>query len=189
MRKHPLAVAAFLCLTSSLLADQSPFGIVYGPKGAFNLSAPKGWVLDNSAGLEQGLPCVLYRKGDTWQNAEPLMYAKVARSDAADSEAFAAEAIKEMKKERGDFAVERLHSGKTKDGSAYFVNEYAPTKEYPRHERVAYIQMPKAVAYIVFSADTKQAVRKNEGALKQVLDSFSSMEAKIENAPDQSAEP
>jgi len=34
-------------------------GIVYGPKAAFNIAAPGGWVLDNQAGVEQGLPCVL----------------------------------------------------------------------------------------------------------------------------------
>jgi len=44
-------------------------GIVYGPKAAFNISAPEGWVLDNQAGVEQGLPCVLYPKGESWADA------------------------------------------------------------------------------------------------------------------------
>jgi hypothetical protein len=46
-------------------------GIVYGPKSAFNISASKGWVLDPSAGAKQGLPCVLYPKGATWDTADP----------------------------------------------------------------------------------------------------------------------
>jgi hypothetical protein len=29
-------------------------GIVYGPKAAFNIGAPKGWVLDNESGASQG---------------------------------------------------------------------------------------------------------------------------------------
>ena len=53
-------------------ADLSSFGIIYGPKAGFNIAAPEGWVIDNKAGAEQGLPCVLYRKGDTWENAEPM---------------------------------------------------------------------------------------------------------------------
>src|SRR5205085_3617258 len=46
-------------------AQPSPGGSVYGPKGAFNISAPKGWSLDPTAGSEQGLPCVLYPRGAT----------------------------------------------------------------------------------------------------------------------------
>jgi len=178
LNKSPLLALVLAISSSQLAADQTPFGIVYGPKGAFKIMAPEGWVLDNSAGLDQGLPCVLFPKGDTWEKAEPLMYAKIAGTDVTNHEAFAAKAIKEMKRERGDFAVKRLDSGKTSDGRPYFVNDYAPTDEYPRHERVAYIQMPKAVAYVVFSADTKEGLRKHEGALKQVLASFASMDVK-----------
>ena len=43
--------------------NKYPGGIVYGPKAAFNIAAPEGWVLDNESGVEQGLPCVLYPKG------------------------------------------------------------------------------------------------------------------------------
>jgi hypothetical protein len=35
-------------------------GIVYGPKAAFNIAAPEGWVLDNESGKEQGMRCVMY---------------------------------------------------------------------------------------------------------------------------------
>ncbi len=53
-------------------------GIVYGPKAAFNIGAPEGWVLDNESGKEHGLPCVLYPKGDSWADARTVMYAKIA---------------------------------------------------------------------------------------------------------------
>jgi hypothetical protein len=38
----------------SAFAEPSKFGIVHGPKGAFNISAPKGWVIDNTAGSAMG---------------------------------------------------------------------------------------------------------------------------------------
>ncbi|MBA2431829.1 MAG: hypothetical protein H0V56_06895 [Chthoniobacterales bacterium] len=158
----------------------SPFGLVYGPKGAFSIKAPEGWVIDNSSGLEQRLPCVLYRKGDTWETAEPLMYAKIAGTDATDHEAFAKKAIDEMTRERGDLRPKRIATGKTAGGEPYFVNEYLPTKAYPRSERVAYIQLPKAVAYVVFSADEKSTLKKHGSALTQVLESFRAMSAKID---------
>ena len=152
-----LAILLLLTAGREALAQPSAGGIVYGPKGAFNLTAPKGWKLDPTAGSGQGLPCVLYPDGATWENADPLMYAKIASTKYENADAFAKEAIEDMKKNRPGFKMERVASGKTAGGEAYFINEYSPTKEYKRFERVAYIQLPKAVAYIVFSADEKSA--------------------------------
>jgi hypothetical protein len=171
--KIHFVVALMLCATiMDLTADLSPFGIVYGPKAGFNIAAPEGWVIDNSSGVEQGLPCVLYRKGDTWENADPLMYAKIASTSSEDAEAFAKTAIEEMKNQRGEYKTKRVESGKTKDGHAWFVNEYSPGEKYPRYERVAYIQLPKAVAYVVYTADKEAAFRKHQSALQQLLASF-----------------
>ena len=159
-------------------ADQTASGIVHGPKGAFTITAPAGWVIDNGAGADDGLPCVLYQKGDSWENADPLMYAKIASPSFENAEAFAKTAIAEMTKQRGEYATKRVASGKTKSGSEWFINEYSPNDTYPRLERVAYIQMPKAVAYVVFSADSEQAFRKHQAALQQVVDSFTALNVK-----------
>ena len=174
-----LVVVLLLCgAVIDLPAELSLGGIVYGPKAAFKIDAPQGWGLDNSSGAEDGLPCVLYRKGDTWENAEPLMYAKIAGTDVEEHEAFAKKAISEMKKQRGEYQTKRIEEGKTGDGCPYFVNEYSPARNYPRRERVAYIQLPKAVAYIVYSAEREAAFRKHQSALTEVLKSFAYMEVK-----------
>jgi hypothetical protein len=171
-KTHILVASMLGAVIIDSAADLSPFGIIYGPKAGFNIAAPEGWVIDNKAGAEQGLPCVLYRKGDTWENADPLMYAKIASTSVEDAEAFAKTAIEEMKKQRGEYKTKRVESGKTKDGHAYFVNEYSPGEKYPRYERVAYIQLPKAVAYVVYTADKEAAFRKHQSALQQLLKSF-----------------
>src|SRR6266576_4368997 len=110
-------------------------GIVYGPKAAFNISAPEGWVLDNESGVEQGMPCVLYPKGESWADARTVMYAKIASTQVEDVNAFVAMAIKEMEKTHGK-PKEKIASGKTKDGHDYFINEYTATKSYSQWERV-----------------------------------------------------
>jgi len=181
MKRYVAAGAVVLALLLPAIADQVPSAIVYGPKGAFNITAPAGWVIDNTAGESNGLPCVLFRKGQTWRTAEPLMYAKIASTTYEDAEAFAKIAIEEMKKQRGDYDVKRVASGKTKGGQSYFINEYSPSENYPRTERVAYVQMPKAVAYVVFSCDGEKAVRKHGRALSDVVESLIAMEAKIED--------
>jgi hypothetical protein len=165
------------------MAQPSVGGIVYGPKGAFNISAPKGWVLDPSAGAKQGLPCVLYPKGATWDTADPLMYAKIASTDYEDHEKFAAEAVADMKEKRPGIKPKRVGAGKTKGGQLYFINDYPATKAYPRHERVAYVQLPKAVAYIVFSADEEVNFRKHQGALSEAVKSLLSLNVDYPGKP------
>src|SRR5215469_5031599 len=140
-------------------------GIVYGPKAAFKIDAPSGWVLDNSAGAEQGLPCVLYPKRSTWADANAVMYTKIAGTDYEDVGKFVAMAIKQMEKVHGK-PKEKVDSGKTGDGQLYFINEYPATKSYSQWERVA---------YIVFSARDEASYRKNFPALNEVLKSFTYM--------------
>lgn len=166
-------------------AQPSAGGIVYGPKGAFNISAPKGWKLDPTAGAGQGLPCVLYPEGATWETADPLMYAKIASTSYEDYEAFANDAIADMKKTRPGFKMKRIASGKTAGGLPYFINEYSPTDAYPRFERAAYVQLPKAVAYIVFSADKKSAFEKHGRALEEAVKSVNSMNVDYPGKPKQ----
>jgi hypothetical protein len=149
-------------------------GIVYGPKAAFKIDAPPGWVLDNQAGIEQGLPCVLYPKGESWAEANAIMYAKIAGTKFEDVKEFVAFAIKQMESTHGK-PKEKIDTGKTGDGQPYFINEYPATKSYSQWERVAYVQLPKAVAYIVFSARDEASYRKYFPALNDVLKSFAYM--------------
>src|SRR5437588_11838875 len=67
--------------------EKYPGGIVYGPNAAFNIAAPEGWVLDNESGAQQGLPCVLYPKGQPWADAKTIMYAKIASTQCQDDNA------------------------------------------------------------------------------------------------------
>ncbi len=172
-----------VCLALFLICSQSPAqetfrgGIVYGPKGAFNINAPEGWVLDNESGASQGLPCVLYPKGSSWADAKTIIYAKIASTQFEDVNAFVTMAIKEMKKAHGT-PKEKIASGKTLDGHDYFINEYPATKTYSQWERIAYVQMSHAVAYIVLSSRDESNYRKDLAALQEVLKTFITLQPK-----------
>jgi hypothetical protein len=143
--KSPIVVGCLCCVVFAMVSisaqENYRGGIVYGPKAAFNIAAPEGWVLDNQAGVEQGLPCVLYPKGSSWADAKTIMYAKIASTQFEDVNAFVATAIKEMAKTHGK-PKEKIASGKTHDAHDYFINEYPATKNYSQWERVAYVQLP-----------------------------------------------
>lgn len=185
MKPQRLVLLFLLAAGMKAFGQPSAGGIVYGPKGAFNLSAPKGWKLDPTAGAGQGLPCVLYPDGATWDTADPVMYAKIASTTYEDYEAFAKAAIDDMKKNRPGFKMKRIASGKTAGGQPYFINEYPPTEAYKRSERVGYVQLPKAVAYIVYTADEKSAFQKHQGALEDAVKSVRSMKVDYPDKPKQ----
>ena len=71
MNRYLTAGLILLSLLLDAFADQVPFAIVYGPKGAFNIAAPPGWVIDNTAGQSNGLPCVLSAKGRRGRTPSP----------------------------------------------------------------------------------------------------------------------
>ncbi len=181
MIKLPLIVCIICLLICENNLGQEKYrgGIVYGPKAAFNISAPEDWVLDNESGKDQGMPCVLYRKGSSWSDAKTVIYAKIASTQFEDVNAFVAIAIKEMKKTHGA-SKEKIASGKTRDGHVYFINEYPATKSYSQWERVAYVQLPRAVAYIVLSSRDEASYRKDSGALQEVLKTFMYLEPKTD---------
>src|SRR2546428_507575 len=170
-------IALLLVAARSSGQDNYRGGIVYGPKAAFNIAAPEGWVLDNESGAQQGLPCVLYPKGSSWSDAKTIMYAKIASTQYEDVNAFVAMAIKEMQKTHGK-PKEKIASGKTHDGHDYFINEYPATKTYSQWERVAYVQLPHAVAFVVLSSRDHASYQKDSGALQEVLKTFIYLEPK-----------
>src|SRR5947207_15726284 len=88
-------------------------------------------------------------------------------------------------KEKRRVTKQKIASIKTKDGNDYFINEYPATKTYSQWERVGYIQLPQAVAYIVLSSRDQPSYRKDSGALEQVLKTLVYVEPKAEVASGQ----
>ena len=179
--KNKICILASLALGAicpSMLAQETlPGGIVHRPKAGFNISAPEGWVVDNEAGKEQGMPCVLYPKGSSWRDAKTVMYANIASTQFEGVNVFVAMAIKEMEKSHGR-PKEKIASGKTKDGHDYFINEYPATKTYSQWERVGYVQLPRGVAFIVLTSRDKASYQKDSGALEKVLKTLVYVEPK-----------
>ncbi|PYI98629.1 MAG: hypothetical protein DME98_03760, partial [Verrucomicrobia bacterium] len=180
-----LALLVVIAFSPSMLGQEKiPAGVVHGPKAGFKISAPEGWVVDNEAGVNQDLPCVLYPKGSSWADAKTVMYAKVASPQWEGVNAFVAWAIQGMKEKRGT-PKEKIASGKTKDGHDYFINEYPATKTYSQWERVGYVQLPQGVAYIVLTSRDQASYQKDSGVLEKVLKTLVYIEPKSEVASGQ----
>src|SRR6266516_7447765 len=181
--KPPFIVSILLLFICAGSFGQENYreGIVHGPKAGFNISAPEGWVVDNQAGVEQGMPCVLYPKVSSWADAKTVMYANMAGAEFEGVNAFVEMAIKEMKAKHG-IPKEKIASGKTQDGHDYFVNEYPATKTYSQWERVGYVQLPRGVAFIVLSSRDHASYKNDSGALEKVLKTLVYLEPQADSS-------
>jgi hypothetical protein len=174
MMKAAGVVCLVLLFLPAVVAAQNKNvgGIVYGPKAAFNIAAPEGWVLDNESGVEQGLPCVLYPKGESWADARTVMYAK--------SPALSTRMPGSSQRWLSNKWRAGTESRMTGKGQPFFTNEYPATKTYSQWERVAYVQLPKAVAYVVLSSRDDASYCKDAHALREVLKTFIYLEPKTD---------
>ncbi len=151
--------------------SQFPAGIVFGPLAAFQISAPDGWVLDNKAGISNGLHCVLYLENSTWEQSAVIMYGKIAGPNFKTVEAFTDYTYKEFKKEDPKFVREKLKDVTIDKTYKAIVYKYVggPYKSY---EGAAYVQVDGAVCFVVFSAQNEEDYNAYAKALIQTIESF-----------------
>jgi len=174
MKKRTIIISIFLILTLIGFSQQNSKyagGIVYGPKAAFQIFSPPNWILDNQAGLNMGLPCVLYLKDYTWSDSPVIMYAKIASTNFETSQLFIDFAIKEFQNRDTTFTYTRIKNFETKDKFEVIVNDYSQ-RNHKQIDRVAYIQVKNAVCYIVFSTTKKEDFDKYADDVYKVIDSF-----------------
>ena len=62
MKKFSIILILVLFELISFGQENMKTGIIYGKNHVFSLTAPDGWVLDNTSGIKQGLYAVFYRE-------------------------------------------------------------------------------------------------------------------------------
>ncbi len=181
-------IIALLLLTitasTALASDSTEYcaGIVHGPKAAFRIDAPDGWILDNKSGRSVGLHCVLYPRNGSWAHSPVVMYAAIADTGQKDIDAFIQHALGEFKSESPDFRHSEFNRGKVKD-CQYIVMDYS-NGLYQNFERVAYFQLDNAVAYVVLTSNTEDDFKREAHVLLETVKTFQSMPEFINYSPE-----
>ena len=146
-------------------------GIVYGSHHAFMLSAPEGWVLDNSSGVSQGVYAVFYPKGGSWEKSPVVMYANTTSRQEEGNETVQkviAFDTQKFRSEHPDIVVGDLPSLATKDHKSAIVKTFF----YSQYEAVAYIEEETIVSMLVITARTKQQFEQSRSAFEQLVASY-----------------
>jgi len=175
MRYNIVFLFFFLISTSfaQTYADSSDGGggIVYGSNHAFIISAPKGWVLDNSSGVSQGLYAVFYPKGGSWEQSPAVMFANTASRKSKDNETVT-KLIEydsnQFKSNHPEVKIGDLLSLRTKKEKSAIVKTFA----YTQYEAVAYIEEETIIAMIVLTTRTEEQFNNALPAFRELVSSY-----------------
>ena len=144
-------------------SDDMNAGIIYGKDHAFSLSAPEGWVLDNSSGVKQGVYAVFYPKGGAWEKSPVTMYVNTAKPSPGETiDDFIKADLEQMKKGSPGIVMTTGSSIETWDKKVASVRYFTGDK-WGNYEAVAYLQEETVFVLIALSARNRELY---EGALE-----------------------
>lgn len=169
-----------LCILPSFAQGPQPggSGIIYGTNHAFTLTAPKGWVLDNEAGADDGIYAVFYREGESWKDGTAVMYANTSAKEDHSMEEWIDEDIRDFNTDYPDLIVKEGNDiifGKVKALVRYY-----SSKAYGQNEAVAYINAGKTGVLIVLTSRNKLAFDKALGDFEKLVRSYQFMTDKVD---------
>jgi hypothetical protein len=166
-----------LLFTCSICFSQEPdstelnSGLIYGKDHLFGLTAPKGWVLDNSSGVSQGLHAVFYPKGGSWEHSPSVMYANTASKKVQGNETLEkliAYDVSQYKRSHKPIEVVESPDILTGDEKKAVVRYFY----FSNYEAVAYINEEKTVTLIVLSSNSKAEFERSLTPFRELVGSY-----------------
>jgi hypothetical protein len=146
-------------------------GLLYGQNYFYNLNTPDGWVLDNSAGVSQGLDAVFYEKGGSWAESTTIMYPQVWQKEGKSLQAILDDDIAKYKESFPSLQVTDLPDIMTKKGQRAVVKHFEGGARN-QYEAIAYFDEPKVIIMVVFQAVKKDQYEKWFPAFRGLVESY-----------------
>jgi len=178
MRLSRLSFCLVVLSVTNLLAGQilEGYSEVQGNGYAFEIKAPRSWVLDNDAAKAQGLNLVLYPTGNNWQESSAVIYVRV-RSIGSTIQNIPDQVNDTLRnlRESGSPNVKAkyVRTLTTQDASKAEIYYYTGD-QFGNFEATAYIQAKGSIHFFTLSA-------RDEEAFKQAISAFDSVVASYED--------
>ena len=157
-----------------LLAQENYIGFLHGKDHVYSLQAPKGWILDNQSGVNQGLHAVFYKVGGSWGKSPVVMYTNVLikkYEEIKNADEFLKKYLPDYISRFEGNKVEKVEPYITADSDTLQVYHYFDN-QYKNYEYVCYIDEEKTVVLIVFVAKTEELVKENIKYFYELIDSY-----------------
>ena len=149
--------------------------VVSGDDHMFMASAPKGWVLDDTSGMNSRIRCVFYPHGQKWATAPTVMYVNPLHGYTARTRtvsALIAEDARAFLKRSPRGKVTDMGKIKTLGGKDAIVRYFSEDGGAP-HEAVAYVPEKDLVMLIVLSSRTPQGFQQALPAYRDLIGTYS----------------
>jgi hypothetical protein len=159
--------------------DSTRTGLLYGQNHSYYLTAPLGWIIDNTSGREEGFTAVFYPEGSSWADAETVMYATYVNYDSTKKETvkdiITSDSV-QFQQAAPQLRVKRLSPiqiGKDKKAIIY---SYSSEGNY---ETVAYLGEKKGVIVIVLSSKNKNGPVNYNRSFESLVKSYRFLTDKV----------
>ncbi|MGA8656475.1 MAG: hypothetical protein WB586_10030 [Chthoniobacterales bacterium] len=169
-------ISGILLSTLSLHAERilEGYTVVNGKGYAFELKAPRGWVLDNDAAREQGLNVVFYPKDSSWDNGKAVCYVRVKTLDSTvrTIEDQVKDTLKNLRENGSPNAGARfVKSLLTQDASKAKVFYFSGDR-FGNLEATAYIQTKNTIHFITLSTRDANTFQYSLPAFESLVTSY-----------------
>ncbi|HEX2787671.1 MAG TPA: hypothetical protein VHP32_07175 [Ignavibacteria bacterium] len=162
-----------LFIANISFAQDNNSGIIYGENHAYSLTAPKGWVLDNESGVDQGIHAVFYPVGSSWANGTTVMYANFAtyvKGQNNVDELISYDTSK-FREQSPDLKIVLQKDIALKDGKIAKVLSFSNDKD-DNTEAVAYIPGATGTVLIIITSRDKDEYEKYYPKFEELIKSY-----------------
>jgi hypothetical protein len=185
----PLLVLLANILTSQAEQVEEGYTVLRGKDYAFQLKAPRNWVLDSEAGRDQGLNVVFYPKNSSWASSSAICYARVRTID--ETVKTIEDQVKDTLKvfrENGSIGVQAkfVKTLTTRDASKAKIYYFTEDK-YGNYEATAYYQSKDSIHFVTLSCPSRQSFEYSLAAFDALVTSYEDLTkpANAETSPSQ----
>jgi hypothetical protein len=147
---------------------------VSGNGFAFEIKAPRGWMIDTEAGKSQGLNLVLYPRGADWANSDAICYVRVRSLEALvrNIEEQVDDTLRNQRNQGSPSAQARyIKTLTTQDASKAKIYHFTGDK-FGNYEAAAYIQAKNMIHFMTLSARNESAFKANLPAFDALVTSY-----------------
>lgn len=183
-----LVISGILLSALPLYAERilEGYTVVNGNGYAFELKAPRGWVLDNEVAREQGLNVVFYPKDSSWDNGKAVCYVRVRTLDSTvrNVEDQVQDTLKNLRGSGSPNAGARYVKTLTTQDASKAKVFYFSGDRFRNLEATAYIRAKNTIHFITLSTRNADTFEYSLAAFESLVTSYEDLTKPPTSEPD-----
>lgn len=161
---------------STVFAEQiiEGYSVVRGKDFAFEIKAPRRWVLDNEAAKDQGLNLVFYPTGTDWDDSKAVLYVRVRSNEPTirNIEDQVNDTLRNLRNTGSPNATAKYMKTLTTQDASKAQIYYFTGDKFGNFEATAYIQAKGSIHFITLSARDQNSFRQALPAFHSIVTSY-----------------